>query len=87
MKNVKTVWVLNALLTVFLVSCTAQRSYDEVAYENIIDQSTPLLAKEEQGKKLSFFTMKQDTLSELYKKFKPQIDSVHAVKNNYIQGR
>ena len=87
MKNVKKVWILNVLLTVFLVSCTAQRSYDEVAYKNIIDQSVPLLVKEEQGKKQSFFTMEQDTLSELYKKFKPQIDSVNAVKTNHIQGK
>ncbi|MBA5792609.1 hypothetical protein H1R17_01065 [Flavobacterium sp. xlx-214] len=84
---IKRFYLLGASLTLLvLFSCKPKAAYDKVAYQDIMEHSVQLLAKEEKGKTQgNVANIKQDTLSEVYLKFKPEIDSINTARKEQIQ--
>lgn len=74
---------ITGLFMLIVISCKTKPSYDEVSYHKIMDESVQLFAKQEVGKDTGN-AVAIDTTSEVYKKFKAQIDSVDAVRTKYL---
>ena len=76
--------ILSVFLGLISASCKTKATYDELAYDKIMDESVQLFAKHD-AERNNWNTMARDTTNSLYKKLKPHIDSVDAIHKTYFQ--
>lgn len=76
--------ILSVFLGLISASCKTKATYDELAYDKIMDESVQLFAKQD-AERNNWNTMARDTTNSHYKKLKPHIDSVDAIHKTYFQ--